>query len=177
MFSSLSSYIWGEETQNGQGQDFNPTLPDNVKASRDQSPDDWVLVGETASPAPGNLTGALPPLPGNSTPSQSSSASSEAGDNEAVMVEAAPEPAAVVAVTPSRHRQASVSIASYQAKKELKCVKSAQLLKQKNTGKALTSKALNRSNKTVYNQKSKKHQFRQNLNLKMAGANKNLKQC
>jgi len=161
MFSSLSSYIWGEETQNGQGQEFNPTLPDNVKASRDQSPDDWVLVGETASPAP----------------SQSSSASSEAGDNEAVMVEAAPVPAAVVAVTPSRHRQASVSIASYQAKKELKCVKSAQLLKQKNTGKALTSKALNRSNKTFYNQKSKKHQFRQNLNLKMAGANKNLKQC
>ena len=99
MFSSLSSYIWGEETQNGQGQEFNPTLPDNVKASRDQSPDDWVLVGETASPAPGNLTGALPPLPGNSTPSQSSSASSEAGDNEAVMAEAAPEPAAVAAVT------------------------------------------------------------------------------
>merc|ERR1712098_388973 len=101
--------------------------------------------------------------PGNSTPSQSSSASSEAGDNEAVMA--------------SRHRQASVSIASYQAKKELKCVKSAQLLKHKNTGKALTSKALNRSNKTVYNQKSKKHQFRQNLNLMMAGANKNLEQC
>jgi len=173
MFSSLSSYIWGEETQNGQGQEFNPTLPDNVKASRDQSPDDWVLVGETASPAPGNLTGALPPLPGDSTPCQSSSASSEAGDAEAA-VTTAPEPSAV---TSSRHRQTPVSIAAYQAKKELKSAKAAQLLKRKNSGKAMTSKALNRSNKTVYSPKSKKHQFRQNLNLKMAGANKNLKQC
>ena len=174
MFSTLSSYIWGEEAQDGSAPVPVVTTP-GVKPVRDTSPDDWVLVGETSSPAPGNLAGALPPLPGDSTPvSQSSSSSqSEAGDVDMDVV-AAVAPAAVVTSPRQRH-----SITQHQAprKETLKHVKSAQLVKQKKSGKALTSKALNRANKTVYSAGNKKHQFKQNLNIKMAGANKNLKQC
>ena len=104
MFSTLSSYIWGEETE-GVAQQECPPSSSPSKVTRDQSPDDWVLVGETSGPAPGNLAGGLPPLPGDSTPSQSSSSSSVAGDvveaDESVM-SSGPEPASIVA---SRHRQ------------------------------------------------------------------------
>jgi len=174
MFSTLSSYIWGEENEGIAQQECPPSSPSKV--ARDPSPDDWVLVGETAGPAPGNLAGGLPPLPGDSTPSQSSSSSSVAGDvsieaDEAVM--SGPEPASIVS---GRQRHPTTSV-SQTAKKELRTIKSAQLVRQKNSGKALTSKALNRANKTVYSHGNKKQQFRQNLNIKMAGANKNLKQC
>ena len=91
-------------------------------------------------------------------------------------VVAAVAPAAVVVTSPRQRH----SITQHQAprKETLKHVKSAQLVRQKKSGKALTSKALNRANKTVYSAGcNKKHQFKQNLNIKMAGANKNLKQC
>lgn len=164
MFSSLSSYIWGEGEEVA-----TPEAGPRPQVSRDPSPDDWVLVGESASPAPGNLGGCLPPLPGDSASSAASSASSEAGDSTEVA-----EPGPVVAA--SRQRQPA-SLSQQSAKRELRREKSAQLVKQKNSGKAMTSKALNRANKTVYSSAHKKQQFRQNLNLKMAGANKNLKQC
>lgn len=165
MFSTLSSYIWGDETETAA-----PAVTEEaaVKAVRDPSPDDWILVGESSGPAPGNLSGGLPPLPGDSTPSQSSSNSSEAGD-----AVAAAEPAA--AAVGVKHRS-HCSVANV-TKKEMKGIKSSQLIKQKNSGKALTSKALNKHNKTVYANNSKKHHVKQNLNIKMAGANKNLKQC
>ena len=170
MFSTLSSYIWGEETQSEQVAPASVN-EEVVKKTRDPSPDDWILVGESSAPAPGNLAGGLPPLPGDSTPSQSSSASSEAGDVVAV----APEPAAV---GPGVKHRSHCSVANV-TKKEMKSIKSSQLIKQKNSGKALTSKALNKHNKTVYanNTNNKRHHVKQNLNIKMAGANKNLKQC
>lgn len=164
MFSSLSSYIWGEGEEVAA-----PEAGPRPQVSRDPSPDDWVLVGESSNPAPGNLGGCLPPLPGDSASSATSSASSEAGDSAEVA-----EPGPVVAA--SRQRQPA-SLSQQAAKRELRREKSAQLVKQKNSGKAMTSKALNRANKTVYSSAHKKQQFRQNLNLKMAGANKNLKQC
>ena len=168
MFSTLSSYIWGEETQSEALVPASTT--EVVKKTRDPSPDDWILVGESSGPAPGNLAGGLPPLPGDSTPSQSSSASSEAGDVLAV----APEPAAV---NPAVKQRSHTSVANV-TKKEMKSIKSSQLIKQKNSGKALTSKALNKHNKTVYaNTSNKKQHVKHNLNIKMAGANKNLKQC
>ena len=162
MFSSLSSYIWGEGEEVATAE-----AGPRPQASRDPSPDDWVLVGESSGPAPGNLGGCLPPLPGDSASSATSSSSSEAGDSTE-------EPGPVVAA--ARQRQPT-SLGQQAAKRELRREKSAQLVKQKNSGKAMTSKALNRANKTVYSSAHKKQQFRQNLNLKMAGANKNLKQC
>lgn len=170
MFSTLSSYIWGEETQAEAPLNEEGAV---AKTARDPSPetgDDWILVGDSSAPAPGNLSGGLPPLPGDSTPSQSSSNSSEAGDVVAV----APEPAAMASGV--RHRS-HTSVANA-TKKEMKSIKSSQLIKQRNSCKALTSKALNKHNKTIYNNaNNKKQQAKQNLNMKMAGANKNLKQC
>merc|ERR1711915_1005371 len=56
-------------------------------------------------------------------------------------------------------------------------VKSAQITKQKTSGKALSSKALSRSNKVAFASVNKKYATRQSFNIKMAGSNKNLKQC
>jgi len=164
MFSTLSSYIWGGEGETEEG-GSPPARP--AHTPREPSPDDWVLVGETSNPAPGNLTGALPPLPGDSTPSQSSSNTSEAGDLEVV------ESAGPLAGRQRGHQQSAV--VQQAARKELETVRSAQLVKQKHSGKALTSKALARKNKTVYSPGNKKQICRQNPNLKTAG--KQLKQC
>jgi len=60
---------------------------------------------------------------------------------------------------------------------ELKQVKQSQIQKQRTTGKALSSKALKRNNKAMMAEQGKKSVTRQNFNIKMAGNNKNLKQC
>ena len=174
MFSTLSSYIWGEETQDGAGVDTPPSLPAPAPA-RDQSPDDWVLVGESHGPAPGDLGGALPPLPGSASSSETSSV---AGEEPAPAAAAETEAAALPLAAPRHMHRAAVRIAQQAARREQRTVAAAQLTRQRNSGKALTSKALNRSNKAVYGHAgSKKQQCRQNLNIKTAGANKNLKQC
>ena len=173
MFSTLSSYIWGEETQDGAGVDTPPSLPAPAAAARDQSPDDWVLVGESHGPAPGDLGGALPPLPGSASSSETSSV---AGEEPAPAAET--EAAALPLAAPRHMHRAAVRIAQQAARREQRTVAAAQLTRQRNSGKALTSKALNRSNKAVYGHAgNKKQQCRQNLNIKTAGANKNLKQC
>ena len=76
-----------------------------------------------------------------------------------------------------RQRAHQGTEAQLAVRKEQEAIRSAQLVRQKHSGKALTSKALKRKNKTVYSQGNKKQIWRQNPNLKMAGANKNLKQC
>ena len=175
MFSTLSSYIWGEETQDGAGVDTPPSLPAPAPAAaaRDQSPDDWVLVGESHGPAPGDLGGALPPLPGSASSSETSSVAGEEPAPAAVT-----EAAALPLAAPRHMHRAAVRIAQQAARREQRTVAAAQLTRQRNSGKALTSKALNRSNKAVYGHAgNKKQQCRQNLNIKTAGANKNLKQC
>jgi hypothetical protein len=169
MFSSISNYIWGEETAEEQTSVAAP-IPE-TKTPRDQSPEgeDWVLVGETSGPAPGNLGGSLPLPSGSSSPSSASSASSDAGDVEP-MEETLPVAA--------RHRaHHPTTIAQHAAKKEFQQVKSAQITKQKTSGKALSSKALSRSNKVAFASVNKKYATRQSFNIKMAGSNKNLKQC
>ena len=175
MFSTLSSYIWGEETQDGAGVDTPTSLPATAPAARDQSPDDWVLVGESHGPAPGDLGGALPPLPGSASSSETSSV---AGEESAPAAETETEAAALPLAAPRHMHRAAVRIAQQAARREQRTVAAAQLTRQRNSGKALTSKALNRSNKAVYGHAgNKKQQCRQNLNIKTAGANKNLKQC
>lgn len=174
MFSTLSTYIWGGEDQTGEDSALQPPASPSrgSKTVREASPDDcndWVLVGETSNPAPGNLAGALPPLPGPHTPSLSSS-SSEAGDLEVV------EAGAPLAARQHRAHQQG-SLVQQAVKRELRSVRSAQRGEHRQGGKALTSKALKRKNNTVYSQGNKKQIWKQNPNLKMAGANKNLKQC
>lgn len=168
MFSSLSSYIWGEENTEEQNTTATPTPA--ARTPRDQSPEgeEWVLVGGTPNPAPGNLSGVLSLPSGASTPSGSSSSSD--------IEEVEPMEASIPVVT-NRHRtHHPTALAQQAAKKEFQQVKSAQITKQKSSGKAMSSKALNRNNKTLFSG-SKKHVTRQSFNIKMAGANKNLKQC
>jgi len=155
MFSSISNMIWGEEE----------AVSHPAPAPRSESPvlQDWVLVGPS-SPAPGDLASLEPLRPGSSTPpSVPSSASSEVGEEaEATMV--------------PRERPHPPSRLDALAAEEVKSSKSAQLVKQRNSGKSLSSKALNRSNKCVLAETGKRGVSRSNFNIKMAG-NKNLKQC
>lgn len=159
MFSSLSTMIWGE----GQQTDSSPS-----QQPRPDSPvaDDWELVGP-ASPAPGDL-GALEPLrPSDSLPSSASasSAASEAGDVVPVV-----GPRAL-----NRGRPCAPSLDAM-AVAEARDTRSAQLLKQRHSGKSLSSKALKRSNKSVIVESCRKANARTNFSIKMAG-NRNLKQC
>jgi hypothetical protein len=154
MFTSISTYIWGEN------QEENPSLP----APRPASPvgEDWVVVGN--QPAPGNL-GALDPLP-SLTPS---STSSEAGDEVQDDLRQAEDIAL-------GHDHPRIPVRARQENSVgLKHLRSAQISKQKNSGKALSSKALKRSNKAVMS--SRKEGSKYNMPIKSAGMNKNLKQC
>jgi len=163
MLSSLSSYIWGPD--NLEEQDVLSPPP------RDQSPagDDWVLVGGVPVPAPGDLEGGLPLPSGESSPSISS-CSSDVGDVDPMEPREAYSTKIVRIVHPS-------TLVHQGAKKQFKSVKSAQITKQKNFGKAISSKALNRNNQVLFVCGRKKKVTHQSFNIKMAGANKNLKQC
>jgi len=171
MFSSISTMFWGEE-QDGSSSNGSVPLP-----RRDESPagDDWVLVG-SSSPAPGDL-GALEPLrtPASSTHSSNlpSSTVSEAGDEEE---EGEPEPATTRVV--NQRPNAAPSRLDALAMAEAKSLKLAQLEKQRNSGKTLSSKALKRTNKSRHadNVGKRANSKRSNFPIKMAG-NRNLKQC
>lgn len=157
MFSSISNMIWGEEAG----------VPESTPRPRSESPalQDWVVVGPS-SPAPGDLA-SLEPLRAETshTSCPPSSSSSEAGEEEE----------AATAVTRGRHH-AHTSRLDTLAAAEVKFTKSAQLVKQRNSGKSLSSKALNRSNKCLLAEAGKRGVTRANFPIKMAG-NKNLKQC
>jgi len=166
MLSSLSSYIWGPD--NAEEQDV-AALPPTVQTHRDKSPagDDWVLVG--GAPVPGDLVGELPLPSGDSSPSVSSR-SSDVGDVELM------EPSGTC--EPNNQRTVHhATLVQQAAKKQFQSVKSAQITKQKNYSKNISTKALNRNNKALFVCGSKKQVTRQSFNIKMAGSNKNLKQC
>ena len=190
MLSSLSSYIWGASPAE---EDAQRPQDAAAAAARDASPvpeDDWVMVGKSAA-APGNLhLGSLvpgtPTLPG-SLPSSSSASEvgDDGGDEEAAAAAAEPEPAAAA----RRHQQGPRPQQPASAVQQLshgalspasaKTVRSAQLSRQRNSGKALSSKALKRNNLAVMTQGGGKKSVasRHNFSIKMAGSNKNLKQC
>jgi len=170
MFSSLSSYIWGSESEESvEVPVVTPTLP----GRRSPSPDDWVLVGPT--PAPGNLAGTLEPLP--VSPSSSGTATPDSSEEEdSVMADVIEEEPSTDIINRGRPNNPATRVQSL-ATAELKQVKQSQIAKQRNTGKALSSKALNRNNKAIMAAHGKKQMLKQNFNIKMAGNNKNLKQC
>ena len=133
MLSSISSYIWGGEAENG------PTEEVVAAPLRDPSPvqSDWVLVGN--QPGPGSLSG-LEPL---NTPS-ASEAPSEVGEENGQATPAS-----------SGGQQRAVRPANHEASVSLKHLKAAQISRQKNSGKALSSKALKRGNKElIYREKN-----------------------
>lgn len=213
MFTSISSYIWGgaasdtnSSSSSGVGGDGAGAEPGDqaaaVRPPRDPSPfeggDEWVLVGSGA-PAPGNLARTLEPLcallPSSlgSSPASSSSAS-EAADEDDVeespssLIMAGAAAAAVSAVSPTATARlpSPPTVRSHQdlvLAVEARAARAGQAASQRASGKALSSKALKRSNKAVMmmtaatGRQQRKQVARTCLSFKMAGANKNLKQC
>merc|ERR1711970_1011589 len=95
---------------------------------------------------------------------------SPAGDEEAE-----PEPASTRVV--NQRPNAAPSRLDALAMAEAKSLKSAQLEKQRTTGKTLSSKALKRTNNSRHAEVGKRaNSKRTNFPIKMAG-NRNLKQC
>jgi len=171
MFSSISSYIWG-----GEGEAASDEASPNVLATPPRSPspsgDDWVMVGPT--PAPGDLTGALTPLP--ATPASLSGTSTPASSEESEAEEIGSTAQPPMVINRGRPNDPAARVQALISEEE-KQERQSQIQKQKNSGKALSSKALKRSNKAIMADQGKKAAFRQNFNIKMAGNNKNLKQC
>lgn len=169
MFSSISTMLWGE------GEEASAPAP---PLPRSESPagEDWVLVGPS-SPAPGDLGGSLEPLVHSATHSDTSSnppssSSSEAGEEEMVGAGAGE----ARAVNRGRPHAPTTRLDALAAA-EVKSSKSAQLVKQRNSGKTLSSKAIKRSNKSILAEVGKRGAARSSFPIKMAGTNKNLKQC
>ena len=190
MFTSISSYIWGgavagDENPSTTAGGVSPTAAGAVRPPRDPSPfeggEDWVLVGGS-NPAPGNLSGALEPLPSSLNSSPASSAASEAaGDDDdeddddilsSAAVAVAPSSATRLPSPPVRGHQDLALLA------ETRAVRAGQSAKQRAVGKALSSKALKRANMLATSGGQRRQlAVRHSMPLKMAGANKNLKQC
>jgi hypothetical protein len=192
MFTSLSSYIWGgaapatddDQQSAAEAMAVESAATGSRLPRRDPSPgEDWVLVGGV-HPAPGNLSGALEPLPPSSL--GSSPASSEAAENdedegddddviETAAVVAAPSAAAAnrLPLPGVRHGPQDLALVA-----QAKAVRAGQSAKQRAAGKALSAKALKRANHLVHARQGGKQVTRQSsMAIKMAGANKNLKQC
>jgi len=168
MFSSISSYIWGAEETS---EEATPNVLSTPPRSPSPSIDDWEMVGP--SPAPGDLTGALEPIPSPTASLSGTSTPASAEESETEEIGSTAQPIVINrgrANNPAARVQALVS-------EEVKQVRQSQIHKQKNSGKALSSKALKRTNKAIMAEHGKKSAYRQNFNIKMAGNNKNLKQC
>ena len=159
MFSSISTMIWGEEEE----------APTACLPPRSESPagEDWVLVGSGPGPAPGDLSALEPLRTPSITPLSSTSPSSPASE--------AGEEADLEAARAVNHRTPNNRVDAL-ALAEVRGTRAAQLVKQKNSGKSLSSKALKRSNKAVHAEVGKRHNTRNNFAVKMAG-NRTLKQC
>jgi len=181
MFSSISSYIWGGEAEATEADisnsleisSSNTAEVERPRAAvgtnsrrirqqkRDQSPEHgeyWEFIGN--EPSPGSLNGdALDPLP---LISADSSVNGDQGDSD------------LISDPSSTHVPAPRQDPGIQ---QTKCLRQAQLRKQRNTSKALSSKALKRSNKTAVTCGRKINCAKFSLPIKSAGFNKNLKQC
>lgn len=170
MLSSLSSYLWGAE----QTEDASP--PDTPPASaRDESPaneDDWVLVG----PSPRQLgLGSLGRTSRDvSRPEEDLCDETSVEAVQETLEELVEETAANQGSVRTRD---PATVSQSLGVPPAKLLRAAQLTRQRNSGKALSSKSLKRSNKAVMQQSSRKNITRNNFPIKMAGANKNLKQC
>lgn len=159
MFSSISTMIWGEEEE--------ALAPTASLPPRSESPagEDWVVVGP--GPAPGDLSALEPLRTPSITPLSSTSPSSPASE--------AGEEADLEAARAVNHRAPNNRVDAL-ALAEARHTRAAQLVKQKNSGKSLSSKALKRSNKAVHAEVGKRQNTRNNFPVKMAG-NRTLKQC
>lgn len=175
MMSSLSTIIWGESSN----EENTPGPPTTTIHWKEDSPDDddWVVVGRVAQ-SPGTLGGTFslpPPDTRSSTPLSLSPPCSEIGDdtmeNIDELVEAAPN-------NLNTNRSGNPrTVGKMTGNAEQKQFKSAQIAKQRYRAKTSSRKMLKRSNQTAMANGRSRSIGRKAFQFKMAGANRNLKQC
>jgi hypothetical protein len=174
MLSSLTSYLWGgeEPTATGLETDTPPDTPLDSVSTVSTAEEDWVLVG----PTPGQLN--LGSLTNPRESRQSEDLETISNVDEASSENGSIEEQERSTNSGSGQSRVPATFTQSVGTPLVKLMKTAQLTRQRTSGKAMSSKSLNRSNKTVMaTNRNRKGAARQNFQVKMAGANKNLKQC
>lgn len=188
MFSNLASYIFGgsSDAPNNEEGAFNDKATE-VKANTTTGEEEWVVVGGDVQPSQtlGSLNDvAARPTTGSTGSSEAPSEMEE--DDDLVMVPDQPSSNNVavtreIALTRSARRLTSpLACPNGISLSQMKALRSAQKLKQKDSSKHVTSKASERQNKAVKirsNHPNNKRNKAANLAIKSSGFNKQLKQC
>jgi len=180
MLSNLATYIFGasnEETDSPMT-DTPPPQPSPAALPTSDSEEDWVVVEDGAQPSHltlGSLNQAVPAPPGGST--GSSNTPSEASEPTPPTT----NPHHTLSRTDRRLATPFGSCSMGQTTtldghlKAVKAVRNVQKSKDKTKAKSLTSKSLEKRNKAVKSNQSKK-QYHASLNLRPTNG-KQLKQC
>lgn len=175
MLSSLTSYLWGGEQPEAETNTPPDTPPTSARDSSPASSDDWVLVGPSSRQLGlGSLGRTSRDI---SRPDEDlivEVAVEQVQDTLEAQEEVLQEDSTA---NPSIQVREPATVSNSLGAPPAKLLKSAQLTRQRTSGKALSSKSLKRSNKAVMAQGNRKSIPRNNFPMKMAGANKNLKQC
>jgi len=163
MLSSLSYYIWGggEEQQQEEEVEDTPTQEDLAPTPEG----DWILVGPTQGPLD---LGCL------SRPRETI----EEKEEEDRVDETGSEDGSIEENKEGENNRCPATFGQGLGTPPAKLLKTAQLTRQRTSGKVMSSKSLARTNKAVMvTGSNRKSVSRHNFRLKMAGSNKNLKQC
>ena len=186
MLSNLASYIFGSTVEPEA-----PVLDDQVREEANPSQvvhhdEEWVLVGDRVpSLTLGSLNDAIPrPAVGSTGSSEHSFHSDDSGDEpmqgEVALADSVPrEP---IGLTRSARRLTIPfgSLPKVTSLSDIHCVRASQSLRVKDSGKQLTSKALERRNKAVKQQhggSASRKSKAPTMSLKASGASRQLKQC
>ena len=178
MFSNLASYIFGSTVENGE-----PELPqvEEEPVPEKVEEEEWVLVGDGVPALTlGSLNDVAARSALGSTGSSDPSVDSE-DSGDAPMQDGEHREVAALTRTARRLTIPFGSISGPATSlSDIKCVRAAQGLKVKDSGKHLSSKALERRNKAVKHQhggSSSRKGKAPTMSLKASGSSRQLKQC
>ena len=185
MFSNLASYIFGSTVESGEAE-VPADVQEEAKAAEVVNEEEWVLVGDGVPALNlGSLNDVIPrPALGSTGSSDPSLDSEDSGD--VPMQDGVPVGEGVhqepVALTRTARRLTVPfgSLLGATSLSDIRCVRTSQGLKVKDSGKHLTSKALERRNKAVKHQhggSASRKGKAPTMSLKASGSSRHLKQC
>lgn len=190
MFSNLASYIFGGSNDEEANEEAFNKAQAKVNSTAPPEAEEWVVVGGEVQPALtlGSLNDvAARPTTGSTGSSEAPSEMEEdedmvvVGPQDAPNLQEAGAPSREITLTRSARRLTSpLACANGISLTQMKALRSAQKLKQKDSSKHVTTKATERQNKAVKirsNHAKSKQSKAANLAMKSAGFNKHLKQC
>ena len=188
MFSNLASYIFGSTVESGEpeaaaveAQDLEEAKPVEVVTE-----EEWVLVGDGVPALNlGSLNDVIPrPALGSTGSSDPSLDSEDSGDatmqDGATALEGVHQEPVAFTRTARRLTVPFGSLPGATSLSDIRCVRTSQGLKVKDSGKHLTSKALERRNKAVKHQhggSGSRKSKAPTMSLKASGSSRHLKQC